>query len=583
MWLAKAAIFFAQVWAAQCLLCGPGTKVNPMKKDQCTTISTYDVLSAIHGLTSPPSIACNKQTVIQGIPICEDRLPKSSVGDRSSEQQCNVVTILMTENCDEAGTFEFEKQMATHGCNVFIYHMTTYMTGCPGMRGRVIDLDGNKNIKIIRNLVWQGGCYNCVYKVIDTKVLPAPSKIDILKIQRLDRPAIKDDIYDGAQFTVLADIFVHLPHWTNIVDQVVFTTSITSISLTDNVGREAEHGWNMWAANQFVSKFASYSTKAEQGPFLMRPLQYDHLLKKIPLDVETSFYHQSMLRVTDESAISANEAARAKWNPVAVPALHAEVPKYCSSPTGSPDETMQQWIKEELNVRCHPFRLAVPCDFGRTHEPFIPCEQELMDDLAEDYAAMKGWCNFNDSYAEVPALKIIDADAAKAFQKKPHPRGGGKVRLAFFFTVYADAKYVKRLVSLLYGPDHYYLLHIDPTGASKEFEDEMRREIANNYAVHNNVFVSKDVPIVYGASTATIVLTKTMAWFSRFTSGWDYFVAVTGSDYPLMPLHRFERILAHQNPPLPFVMAWTPGTSTHLFRLQKTHPGSDPIRWLRVY
>ena len=33
-----------------------------------------------------------------------------------------------------------------------------------------------------------------------------------------------------------------------------------------------------------------------------------------------------------------------------------------------------------------------------------------------------------------------------------------------------------------------------------------------------------------------------------------------------------EAILAHQNPPMPFVMGWTPGTSTHIFRLEKTVP-----------
>jgi len=50
------------------------------------------------------------------------------------------------------------------------------------------------------------------------------------------------------------------------------------------------------------------------------------------------------------------------------------------------------------------------------------------------------------------------------------------------------------------------------------------------------VFLSSDVPIVYGASTATILLSKTMAWFAKHTTGWDYFVPVTGSDYPLVPL-----------------------------------------------
>jgi hypothetical protein len=28
----------------------------------------------------------------------------------------------------------------------------------------------------------------------------------------------------------------------------------------------------------------------------------------------------------------------------------------------------------------------------------------------------------------------------------------------------------------------------------------------------------------------------------------------------------------HTQIPMPFVMAWTPGTSTHIFRLEKTHP-----------
>ena len=48
------------------------------------------------------------------------------------------------------------------------------------------------------------------------------------------------------------------------------------------------------------------------------------------------------------------------------------------------------------------------------------------------------------------------------------------MRLAFFFTVYADAKFVRRLLTRLYSPDHYYMFHIDPTGSSVAFETEMR-------------------------------------------------------------------------------------------------------------
>jgi hypothetical protein len=456
-------------------VCGPGKKLNLNRSTKwgesnsvCVTIDTHDMLSAMHGLTRPPSTVCKKQVTVQGIPVCEDHI--STV----TPDECNVVSILMTENCDESGSFEFEKYWGAK-CNVYIYHMTTYMTGCAGMKGRVVNIDDNKNIKILRNLVWQGGCFNCVYKAIDSKLMPTPSKIDILKIQRLDRPFIKDDIYDGAQYTVLADLFIHLPHWMELVQQVVFTASMTSISLTDNVGREAEHGWNMWASRMFLQYFASFSTTTDAGTFLTRPLQFDYLLSKIPLDTQISFYHHSMMRVTDNTVRAKNAANFTAWKPVPVPALHAEVPRYCTSPTGEADENMQQWIVEELNVRCHPFRLAVPCDFSRTHEAFIPCQQELINHLAEDYAAMKGWCNFKSHKADIPALKVVDAGAAAAFKRPYFEKSERKVRIAFMFTVYADSKYVKRLLSLLYGPDHYYLLHIDPTGASKEFEDEMRQ------------------------------------------------------------------------------------------------------------
>jgi hypothetical protein len=129
---------------------------------------------------------------------------------------------------------------------------------------------------------------------------------------------------------------------------------------------------------------------------------------------------------------------------------------------------------------------------------------------------------------------------------------------------------------------------------------------------------------------------------SSLLSNWDYFVPVTGSDYPLVPLSRMETIFAYQKPPMPFVMAWTPGkiviivgmqcvalwgtwsvgrplwtragtaqrransayigaylecinyvlttentstcrigTSTHLFRLQKTHPVFEEDYYLR--
>lgn len=252
---------------------------------------------------------------------------------------------------------------------------------------------------------------------------------------------------------------------------------------------------------------------------------------------------------------------------------------------------MQEWILEEMNVRCHATRLHVPCERRRGYDSIIPCPQELMNYLAEDYAVTQGWCNFSHPAAYIPVLGNVDAGAAKAFQQPSltqlptkagsmHDRAEGSnrtqvpintfmtdgtegrtgarnVRLAFFFTVYADAAFVTRLFKKLYSPTHYYLFHLDAGvgSVSSEFAATMR-QLADT---HPNVFLTQDVPIVYGASTATILLTKAMAWFDKHATGWDYFVPLTGSDYPLIPLARIEEIFTFQQPPMPFVMAWTPG------------------------
>ena len=137
-------------------------------------------------------------------------------------------------------------------------------------------------------------------------------------------------------------------------------------------------------------------------------------------------------------------------------------------------------------------------------------------------------CDFNHPSASIKPLTKVDSGASKAFRKPPvnhNDQDLPGVRLAFFFTVYADAAFVERLFSRLYSPHHYYLFHIDAAGSSIEFELEIR-SLAKKYT---NVFCAKDVQIVYGASTATILLTRAMAWFDKFTSGWDYFVPLTGT------------------------------------------------------
>lgn len=70
----------------------------------------------------------------------------------------------------------------------------------------------------------------------------------------------------------------------------------------------------------------------------------------------------------------------------------------------------------------------------------------------------------------------------------------------------------------------------------------------------DNVYISRGVPIIYPASSATIAIVRAMAWYLEYIKDWDYIMLLTGQDYPLIPLSRIESILCHQNPAMPFLV-----------------------------
>lgn len=501
------------------LMCGPGTKLAT-NGTICESLVNEDVIKAIHWLASPPKAktTCNRVVTVQDISVCMDNIDLNN---------CVIWSAVSSNYCDHYGSLEFEKYWADKGCKVNLYHMFIYFKGnvCSVPAGAMPE---HPNINLIHEDMWGGKCFNCVYKSMKRDLANTP-KIDVLKIQR--REGVKED-FDGVQYTVMSDLFIHVPDIATRTNQVVFTASMSADTLTDTVGREGEGAWNMWGSSQLLLSFGAFDTRSSLGPKSLRPDQFSFLLDQAKIGATFAYYHQSMIKLP-ETEYKENLAIHKAWKP-RPPAyeLRGRVPDYCKVPDAIADEVMQLWIKEEMLARCHPTRLAVVCVRSRRYDAIIPCPQELMDNLAEDYAASKNWCDFNHKAAEIQPLTQIDAGASAAFSKPS--RGPGKVRLAFFFTVYADHKQTLRLTNHLYSADHYYLFHIDNSGGSPpSFEKELRA-FQLKHKANNNIFIAKDVKIVYGASTATILLTRAMAWFDKFATGWDYFVPLTGSDYPLV-------------------------------------------------
>lgn len=519
--------------------CEPNYKLQ--SNGSCAFITDEDVVRGTHDLAHPVTTTCSKVTESQDIEVCEDNLPKD----------CVVWSIIVSLQCNHYGSLQFEKYWASRGCKVTVFLYSAGISGvyCPLAAGPVKD---HPNLHVIREDIRGKRCFSCFYSIVDQH-LSAVGQVDVLKLQ--SREGVKEDL-DGVQLTILSDLFIH-KNIQKKVRQIVWELPINSNTLTDTVARESAHAWDMWAASQFLSSYRAFRNKGVRGPSILQPVQYSHFLDQAEVPTQYSYYRQSYL-------LSPEPVVRPPWTPIPAAPLHAVPPAYCKVPPEQ-DATMQAWIDYEIKLRCHPTRMWVPCEH-RPYSPLIPCLQELLRDLAEDYAVSRNWCDFDHPAARIPHLQVVDKAAEKAFSQPALP--SHSVRIAFFFTVYTDASHVIRLVSRLYSAQHYYLLHIDAASNDVEFEEQLRAFASERPNLH----ISRDMRIVYGASTATILLTRAMAWFARKAKNWDYFVPVTGSDYPLIPLHRFEKMLVFQQPPMPFVMAWSPGTSTHLFRLQKTHP-----------
>ena len=547
-------IEFPLSFTSQNQTCIPGTKMDFQSKT-CIPIETIDVNRAMNWLSNPPRTTCQNVTTVQGLSVCEDNLPKD----------CVIWSLMASPWCNDHGTLEFEKYWSKR-CEVIIFHFVAAFKGNVCERKPGVWSDISPNLQLVRLDMTGQRCFVCFYKSIHEKktIMPPKRAINVLKVSERHRPNERTDDMDGVQYTFLSDMLIHHSGVDKMFEQIIIRATFTPYSMLDSVGREAEQAWNMWGTQRFLRSFASFQSSIDIGSPEQNPIQYSHYLEKSGMNTSVSSYIHSFVRLPDEKAVE-NEITFFKWLPVKVAPIVGEVPDYCSVPSRADLEEMQEWIDLQMRLRCHPTRLWVTCEH-RPYQNFLPCPKELMDTLAEDFAAARGWCNFNSPYAAIVPIKVDDA-VSKAFQQ---PKlGDGSVRLAFFFIVHEDASHVERLLNHLYGTNHYYLLHIDGAkSASKQFEKDLRLVASKR----PNVFIAKDQIIVYGASTVTILLTRAMAWFDKFASGWDYLVTLTGSDYPLVPLRRMEKILNYQKPPMPFVMAWTSGTQTHIFRLGKTHP-----------
>lgn len=232
-------LFFSsrsQSQSAKKVGCGSNTKES---SKGCVPLSNRDVLASLNWLSQPPPspTPCKTLTTIQGISVCEDNLT----------QDCEIWSTISSNRCDEYGSLEFEKYWSTK-CRVVLFHFTIFFKGniCSQPPGKYQDY----NIEIFRTDMWAAKCFNCLYAFLKPQldqIVAQNRKVDVFKIQ--ERGDFQED-FDGVQYTVLSDFFLHLPSLSDTVNQIVVTATISPNTMIDTVGREAENAWNMWASRK---------------------------------------------------------------------------------------------------------------------------------------------------------------------------------------------------------------------------------------------------------------------------------------------------------------------------------------------
>jgi len=498
---------------------------------------------------------------------------------------------MATQYCDDVGSLAFERYWASRGCQVHLFQYLLYLDGKECKNSFSL-------FKVHRIMVWERRCYACLYRHLppyqdgggnNNKTIVTPG---VLKIQTRDMLGVPQDVYDGVQLTILADLFLHAKDF--LPKQVVLRIPYTSDALIDSMGREAEHGYNFYAMQQYLKQYGALTKPFKQrvvgqNASYLRPSQLVDFLGQAGLDHDSAnFFTQTFVHI-DPVAYPLqhqhNVESVTTWKPWKERTYKIEIPRYCVIPPKMQREKAFAWVQHELKARCQSERLWLPCDRSREYKPFLKCPQQLMDALMSDYATTHGWCDFMSLSALIEPLSTPPLQAEQHFstlrvshndlvkRKVRMP----PIRIAFFLTVYTDAAYLVHLLKLIYHPFHYYMIHIDPKGSTKEFGEELQRLLAESpefrqFGSKQNIFLCKEVHIVYGAATASILMVRAMSWFLKYATHWDYFVPLTGADYPLVPLQKMEKILSHVEPHMPFVMSWSRGTLNNIHHLRKRYP-----------
>jgi len=116
------------------------------------------------------------------------------------------------------------------------------------------------------------------------------------------------------------------------------------------------------------------------------------------------------------------------------------------------------------------------------------------------------------------------------------------INIAYLILVHRLPDQFKRLFKALYEPSNFYLIHIDKK-ASQEIGDEVSIFLQK----YPNVHILKSKNVVWGGYSMVQTELDGMKYLLDMEMKWDYFINLSGQDYPLKSQEIIKEFLSKNN------------------------------------
>jgi hypothetical protein len=103
-----------------------------------------------------------------------------------------------------------------------------------------------------------------------------------------------------------------------------------------------------------------------------------------------------------------------------------------------------------------------------------------------------------------------------------------QISIAYFILVHRFPLQFKRLFNAIYHTENYYLIHLD-----KKTSEHIYDDIALFLASFPNAYILKSKKVVWGGYSMVQAELNGMQFLLNLNKKWDYFINLSGQDYPL--------------------------------------------------